>query len=492
MTFLKALKNETNITETENMAKAYKSTESAVLDLFSLAGAARNMEDEVLVRKVIHALDEDFILATKVVFYIGDIRGGQGERRFFRLALPYILEHLHPDQARNVLSLVPNFSRWDIVVDMYAMNVKGAKSFLINAIKEAKNGLIYKWLPSEKKHGRVDPLARQLAKDLGLTPREYRKMLVEGRKNLNLVETNLTNKEYEKINYSRVPSIAGLKYKKAFVRNDGERYSQYIQDVLAGKEKINVSVLYPHDIVHKYTEARGYWHSYVEEDPSLEAMWKNLPDFLKNDNSNTIVLADSSGSMQTRIGRDTSVTAHNVSISLAVYFAERLKGEFKNHFITFSERPVFQKLAGSSLSSKIQSIEMINASNTNLQSAFDLILETGIKNKVSKEDMPNSILVISDMQFDYASPHQTNFELIREKYEEAGYNMPLIIFWNVCARLENTPAKMNDQNTVLVSGYSPSVIKFIFSGEVETPYEFMLKVLSSPRYEIFDSIIEFE
>lgn len=493
MSFLNNLKEVTNETVTENLAKAYKSTKSDILDLFSLGGAARTLDKAEIERKIVFALSEDKVLATKAVFYLADIRGGQGERRFFKIALPIVLDAWKEKQEA-LINLVPEFSRWDLVVDLYATGNKAAKAYLLPIIRHAMtskvNKLIFKWLPTERRHGKNDPVARQLAKDLNLTPKEYRKMLTKNRKELNLVETNLTNKEYNNINYSQVPSKAGLKYKQAFYRHDENRYEAYLEAVISGKTnvKMNAATLYPHDIVHKYSTGWGF--NVKDKDLTLEAAWKSLPNYLEDSDRNVIVVADTSGSMDFGISPNSNVTALHTSIALAVYFAERLNGEFKNHFITFDYEPVLQRLVGETLNSKLKSIREIHPSNTDLQATFDLILKTAVKNKTPQKDLPTDILIISDMQFDEATRDFTNFEDAKRKFEEAGYTLPNIIFWNVNARLRNVPATMDDNGVIMVSGYSPSVMKYILENESTTPYEFMLTVLNNPRYNIIEEVLK--
>lgn len=495
---LNALIDAQNITTTENGAKAYVSTQSAILDLFAIAGAARNLDETTLNRLITAALAEDKILATKVIFYIADIRGGQGERRFLTIALPHILRHWE-DKVNSVLPLIPHFSRWDLLIDLYD-TYDYVRKFINKAFwaahKSEGDKLIFKWLPTEVTHGKVNPLAISIARGLGITPRVYRKILTENRKSLNLVETALTRKQYDKIDYTKLPSVAGLRYRGAFKRHDGYRYNQVMNEVINSFSPehtgdtitVNASTLYPHEIVNKYRPNPYVNMRNKDIDKSLEAFWLSMPDYTNGAARNVLVMADTSGSMGVEIGQKGSTTAYEVSVAMAIYFAEKIKGTFHNYFISFADRPQLNQLKGNTLFDKLNSMKNYDG-NTNLQAAFDLVLKTALDNKLSNEDLPEAILIISDMQFDQVNrARYTNFEAIREEFAENGYTMPTLVFWNVNGRVENVPAKMNDKGVVLVSGYSPSVIKFILTGEALTPYEFMLSVINTPRYNVIDKI----
>jgi len=329
--------------------------------------------------------------------------------------------------------------------------------------------LLGKWLKSENSGKTSKEIAIKTRKSLGLSSKNYRKMLTILRSKIDIIETKLSEKNYKDIDYSKTPSKAGMIYKDAFSKHDPVRYSKYLKDVEEGKQKINTKALFPYEIVRKARK---------ENDKTLDLLWKNLPDYTK-DNEKAIVVADVSGSMDG--------TPMDVSISLAMYFAERNKGIFHNKFITFSSKPELQEIAGDSLNQRIRNLENADwEQNTNIQAVFDLILNTAKDNTLKSEDLPKTIYIISDMEFDEASETQTNFQVIKEKYKAAGYEMPTLVFWNVDSRQNNVPITENEKGVVLISGSSPTVFKYAV--EKVTPNEFMLSVLNSKRYSLIDEV----
>jgi hypothetical protein len=464
----KLMKKEVNKTLTENGALTLKSSESKVLDLFAMGGALRTRSPVEIEKFLSQALAEDKTLAIKCLFYLRDIRGGQGERRTFREGLK-ILSNYYPAETSKLLSLIPEYGRWD---DIFYLDNIAIDAFLKEEITKS-NSLLFKWLPSENAGNKSKELARKIRKYLGLSSKKYRKLLSEKRKSLKLVETNLTNKNYDKIVYSQVPAKASMRYKKAFSKHDGSRYAKFISDVKEGKVKINAKTLFPYEIVR---EARK------ESNETLEVLWRSLPDYTGN-NEKAIVVADVSGSMSTN-----NSLPMDISVSLAMYFAERNKGVFQNKFITFSGSPELQEIKGVNLNQKIFNLERASwEMNTNLQAVFELLLNTAVKNTVPEEDMPKTIYIISDMEFDSCTENSTNFDDIKQKYETAGYKIPQLVFWNVNSKQNNVPVSQNENGVILVSGASPSTFKMVC--EKTNPYQFMLKVLNSERYKRIDELL---
>jgi hypothetical protein len=326
-------------------------------------------------------------------------------------------------------------------------------------------------------------------------------MLTSLRKHLNVVETKMSAKEWELIDYETVPSKANLVYNSAFLRNDEERRRNYLASLAKGEAKINASVLFPHEIVHNYADPRSYWRtSFKPEDGTLEALWKALPDAVKGCGT-TLVVADGSGSMTSQVDRKSSVCALEVANALAIYFAERASGPYKDNYITFSETPQFVDLSkGKTLRDKLVIASKHNeVANTNIEAVFDLILKTAITHSLPQEDLPENLLIISDMEFDgcavsgkptkdrwgYARCNGTVdarlFETIKARYKAAGYKVPRLIFWNVCSRTSTIPVKENDLGVALVSGFSTNLVKMVMSNKTD-PYECLLETLNSPRY----------
>lgn len=149
-----------------------------------------------------------------------------------------------------------------------------------------------------------------------------------------------------------------------------------------------------------------------------------------------------------------------VALSLGIYFAERNKGAFRNHFITFSENPRLIEIKGRDIYDKVKYAASFNeVANTNIQKVFELILRTAVKNKLPQRDLPATVYIISDMEFD-ACTHDadaTNFSYAKGLFGQHGYALPTLVFWNVASRNQQQPVTMNEKGAVLVSGTSPRV-----------------------------------
>jgi hypothetical protein len=483
---LEHMKNEFNKTVTENGDKAFKSTKSDVLDFFSRGGAMRERSDADIIKTFGKAFAEDNVLALKALFYFRDIRKGQGERRLFRTILKYMAEN-HSDKIRNVIKHIPEYGRYDDLYILFGTPLEmDTLDFIktkftedaITLVTTGETSLIFKWMPSENASSKITKgYAKKIRKYLNVSSKGYRKILSEGRRVLNLVETSLSNKECSGIDYGKIPSRAGIVYRKAFYRNDEARYTKFLDAVEKGEVTVNAGTLYPYEL---YDMARNV------NDRTADAMWKNLPNYVKED-ENAIVMADVSGSMS---GRPMSV-----SVSLGMYFAERNKGVFANHFMSFSESPQLIEIKGSNLHEKINFMEGSKwGYNTDLMKAFEQILNVGVANKVPQSEFPKTMYIISDMQFDEATdsrrgwgntpvakPTKSTFEKAKERFNLAGYELPNVVFWNVNARLDNSPITMNQYGVQLVSGFSPTLFSQIVGGL--TPYEQMMEILSSDRYK---------
>lgn len=476
------MKHETNKTLTENGALTWKSTDSKVLDLFSMGGALRTRTPKEIEDKLSKALAEDKLLTIKCLFYLRDIRGGQGERRTFREALK-ILSNYHPEDTTKLLKLIPEFGRWDDLFYLDNIEIDGIiKDQLNKDIESEAPSLLAKWMPSENASSeKTKALARKLRKYLGYSSKNYRKIITSLRTKINLIETKMSSNNWNDIEYSKIPSKASMVYRKAFYKHDEFGYKEYLNRVEEGQEKINTSTLFPYEIIR---QARR------ENSKTLDLLWKNLPDYTR-DNEKAIVVADVSASM--------SGTPMDVAVSLAMYFAERNKGLFHNKFITFSEKPELQEISGTNLNQKIRNLENAHWDmNTNIQAVFDLLLNTAVKNSAPEDEMPKTIYIISDMEFDRAShsgnyyaevkPDNTNFDEIKRKYSEVGYEMPNLVFWNVSSRQDNVPVEQNEKGVALVSGCSPTIFKMAIKRT--TPHEFMVEVLNSERYKKIEEALK--
>lgn len=336
--------------------------------------------------------------------------------------------------------------------------------------------------------------------------RTYRKMLTKLRAYLKVVEVDMSAKRWDAIEYSAVPSRANLIYNSAFLKNDEERRRAYLESLQKGETKINAGVLFPHDIVHKYFKGGQY-------DVTLEELWKALPDYVKGA-GNTICVADGSGSMMSSVG-GTTITALEVANALAIYFSERSSGQFKDQYITFSENPQIVDFHNAkTLREKLLIARGYNeVAYTNIEAVFDLILSTAVRKNMSQEELPQNILILSDMEFNdcacvvvgtekyrdwwtgeirtrpkYGRPDGKLFKVLEQRYAEHGYKLPRLVFWNICSRTGTIPVKENDLGVALVSGFSPAIAKMVLSNSTD-PFECLLEQLNSPRYDAVDKAL---
>jgi len=493
--YLNCLKNEANYTTTENGAKTHISTQSAVLDLFATIGALRYATNEDIRNRFYKAYAEDPDLATKILFYARDIRGGLGERRVFRSILKDLAEEYPSTVAKNI-EYIPEFGRWDDLLCLLDGKCKRlAMEYIVKQwMKDCfshnnddiyRISLLAKWLPSVNTSNKETVrLAHEVIKGLGISERIYRKSLSALRKDIKIIENNLRTKDYS-FDYSKQPSRAMLKYRKAFIRNDEERYTKYLEEVAAGKKKINTGTLYPYDIVGRCLKSCYAWRDgklSATERKSLDVTWNALPDF--TDGRNAMVVLDGSGSMYGNYNSNDGMKPINVAMSLAIYFAERNKGAFHNHFITFSSKPQVVQIEGNDIYEKTSYCALYDdCSNTNLEATFILLLNTAVKNHTPQSEMPETLYIISDMEFDRCShADSTNFQFAKKIFEDAGYKLPNIVFWNVASRNTQQPVTKNEQGVALVSGASPRIFQMVISGETD-PYEFMKSVILTERYE---------
>lgn len=495
MNYDQYLNEASNKAFTENGALSYASTLNACLDLFALGAASRNMDKTKVINLIDAAFQENKEIAFRVLFYLADIREGQGEREFFKIALTHLVNR-HPELIKAIVSLIPEYTRWDYLYTLVGTSVEDE---VIRVIKDeytktqasGETSLMYKWLKSTNTSSKESVRLGKWTADILAYPKSYaglkayQHMLRRERSKLNdaVVETKLSRNNWEDVDYSKVASKASLKYKRAFERHDKERYSSFIDDVLSGKQSMNASVTYPHEIVYAYTKD-GFYEPKM--DLPLEALWKSLPKYI-NSNENVIAVVDTSGSMTRPISKSSKISASDVAFALGAYTAQYLTGPFKGKVITFSEEARYINLFkfGTSLFDILRSFyEHRIVENTNIQSVFDLILYTALSHHVPQTELPSKVIIISDMQFDDFQSEQTNFDLIKEKYESANYVMPELVFWNVNARNTEFPVTQFEKGVALVSGYSPSLLEEVLSGQIKSPIDHMLKTIMTDRYDV--------
>lgn len=446
---------------TQNDALTFIRSGSHLLDFYAQAGAMRRSPDKAL-ELFKAAFAEDREKAVRILFYLRDVRGGQGERTLFRNCLEW-LGDTFPEVFTQILDFVPEYGRWDDVLfdNPQCFEVIGKQ---LKADQESDMpSLLAKWLPTMNASSPTTrSKARTVAKALGMTETQYRRAIRDLRKKIKTVEEQMSAQKWGEINYSAVPSQAARIYKKAFSKHDEARYAAFIDKATKGEAKINASTLYPYQI---YKDAQSNYT------PTLEALWNQLPDYTRG--TNALVVADVSGSMH---GDPISV-----SVSLALYFAERNQGAFKDHFITFSARPVLQRIKGKTLVERMATIERgAWDMNTDLEAVFRLILGTAVANSVPQSEMPDTLYIISDMEFDQCVRGQTLHQDLKDKYAASGYKLPTVVFWNVNASGKNMPVQAHESGVALVSGFSPVIFKMVV--ENKNPEEVMLDTINSERY----------
>lgn len=455
---VKAMQKQANKTETLNGAKAYKSTKNAVLDLFSSWGGMRGKDILPLLRS---AINDDLHLTLRCCLWGRDIRGGAGERDLFRTSLLHIADCGFPT-LHKLIHRIPEVGRWDDLLVLHSTQYWPTVVELINQALKDDNGLCAKWMP------RKGIIAQTLQKDLGMTPKQYRKTLVHLTK---VVETQMCANKWDEINYEQVPSKAHQIYKQAFKRHSPDKYQSYLGKLTKGEAKVKAGAVYPYEIIRQ-----------VNVPELMEAQWKAQPDYVPEGIS-FLPIIDCSGSMGNLRYTTGTVQPIEVAISLGLYLSERNKSIFKDMFITFSEDPQFQYVKGN-LQDRMKQMSTAEwGMSTNIQAVFDKLLVLACENKVHQKDMPTHMIIVSDMQFDQCCKSGNNQKEIMRQFKKAGYKAPILVFWNVNDH-GNKPVTEQRENTVLVSGFSPSVMKTLLKADIEsiTPIAQMMETLMQERY----------
>lgn len=499
---------------TFNGAETLTTSSNPVLDLFYLAGN-RNVD---LSKHFDLAVRKDKKLSYRVALWARDIRGGAGERATFRNLLKHLEKHYVEDLIL-LLPKIPEVGRWD---DLLIFNddkvVAAAHAIYKKALLEDKNGLAAKWAPRKGEVAKrlsvaigfpLEPMPMKLKKREGqeqitlkgktLQPaRAYRKLLVDLTK---VVESQMCAKDWDKIIFDHVPSLASARYQKAFNKHCGDRYTEYKAGLVkvdpeTGKteRKINAAAVYPYDVIKSIDNG---------DRQVAVAQWEALPNYL-GDNK-ILPMVDVSGSMTSwgyygqRSGKNgvtTNVTPMQIALSLGLYTANKQTGAFNGMFLTFSDNPVLQKLTGDIVSMKTQMQQSHWAMSTNIEAGFNQILNLAKANNVPQEDMPEVLLVLSDMEFNEATkgnyygrtytPPATNFQAAERAFAAAGYKLPKIVFWAINNRANNVPVSFMQNGTALVSGFSPALFKSVLSNDLVdfTPESIMIQTLRDSRYDI--------
>ena len=483
---LEMLKNEANITYTENGAVTNVSTGSECLDLFARIGALRSASDEDITDIFLRAYAENADLAVKTLFFARDIRGGLGERRVFRVILRWLADN-EPETCRKNLYFVGEYGRYD---DLLCLFGTACEQDMLDVIREQLRkdqeamddgsavSLLGKWLPSVNAScAETVRLAKKTARALGMTDAQYRRTLTALRARIRILENNLREKDYT-FEYEKQPSRALFMYRAAFRRNDAGRYQAFLDRVGADSSAMHTGTLAPYDVIAPIVSSFGRAFS-EEERKSLDVTWNALEDFTGNENA--LVVVDGSGSMYWE-GRPLPAA---VAQSLGIYFAEHNRGAFRNHFITFSALPKLVEVRGRDIVEKVRYCMSFNdCSNTDLEKVFDLLLRTAVKNRVPQEEMPAKLYIISDMEFDCCShAEMTNFRSAEKMFAAYGYVLPQVVFWNVQSRNRQQPVTKNEQGVCLVSGCNAQIFSMLKNDTLD-PYQFMMQILTAERYAV--------
>ena len=488
--FMNGLVDTNNFTHTENGALTHKTTKSALLDLFAQGAAMRNRSDADVILKFRNAFAEDNTYALKCLFYIRDVRGGQGERRFFRVAIKDLAKQNPQAVARNIENF-PVYGRWD---DLYCLVGTPCEKDAFDFIKrqlaldvQCKTpSLLAKWLKSENtSSGDSRALGNKTRIALGMSHKQYRKTLSILRARINVLERLMSAGKWDEIEFDKIPSRAGMIYKNAFARHDIERakseknvqtFEEFAKDTT---KQVNAKALYPYECV---AEAQKYWHLGLDATNRLmvNKSWDGLTDYFKGATLDALAVVDTSASM-----RASSASAPiNVAISLGMYCADKARGPFAGHYVSFSSRPQLVKVEGADF-----------CDNTNIEATFDMLLDTAIRTQCKPSDLPKTILILSDMEFDHGCGDrfgyrsssvntrtaETLMEGIARKWNAYGYELPHLVYWNLDARQDNIPQALGIGRVSFVSGFSPSILEFIIKGK--DGYQLMMEVLDSDRYK---------
>lgn len=472
--------------KTENGALAYSSLSNPVLTLFAQAGALRNRSEDEIRLMFRQAYSYDKALTTKMLFYIGDVRGGLGERRAFQICLNE-LAFIQPDAVIVNLPAIAFYNRWDSLYSLVDTPCESAMWEFMNnqmtldlkAMREGKPcSLLMKWMKSINASSReTRELAKRTITALNFrNEKQYRKTLSKARDYLNVVEKKMSANDWKSISYANVPSFAMKNYKEAFFKHDNMGFVDFLCDVKKNKAKINSSTLAPYDLLKDYVEDIFRCISKGENEVT-ELQWKALPDYLNSDKTNALCMVDLSGSMY--------IAPLIAALGLGIYFSQRNHGDFHNQIMTFSDSPKFFDIGNFDSVYDILLNISDNAEvgyNTNLKGAFIELLRTAVENKVKKEEMPKALIILSDNEIDrFNNNDSIDFlDEMKREYAECGYDLPKLIFFQVEAR-QSTFLTLNE-NAVFISGRSTASFKTLINNIECNAWELLLNTLNDKRY----------
>lgn len=453
---------------TDNGRATNSTSGSFIVDFFGAMGSSRGQDLSGLFAR---AFGESEELAVRCLLFLRDPRGGMGERAQFRNLVVELPEAI----AQRVIQKIPEIGRYDDLSVFVGTKLEEvAMEVWVSAITVERNGLAAKWAP------RKGPVKEAMRKYLGVSPKVLRKLLVE---TTNVVENKMCARQWDEIEYDKLPSRAQMIYRKAFNRHDPEGYQEYLDKLEKGEAKINSAVLYPHEIVHSIKQVSWNLGTYTSS-TLAEAQWKALPDYVKG--MKVLPMVDVSGSMGCGAGRGSYVTCMDVALALGLYCSDRSSEAFRDLMLTFSANPRLHKITGDTLADKLNGMCRADWDmNTDISAALSRVITHAERHDVPKEDMPEVLLILSDMEFDAASRYGTNDTISQEvtrRYADSKYDMPRIVFWNLNARPGNVPIKVRDSGMATVSGFSPAVMKAVLSNSRFDPLQLVKDTVCVPKY----------
>lgn len=487
---LKMATQESNNERTTNGGLAYKTTRNANLDLFGKSGEIGYpsfLEDFKL------AFKEDSQLALRNLLHTRDIRGGKGVRNTFQKGL-YWLSINHPDTIlkSDLLEKTVEVGYWKDLYQLVEKHDVGIeiKKRVINLIARGLddpdcNSLAAKWLPLK------GPVASMLRSYLRLTPKELRQKVVALR--TEVTERLICENRWGDVVYQHVPSRCMHLLNKAFRRHDEDRFTSFIEDVSSGVTTMNSGTLYPHQVSAPYAHYtrcdRQMSRTPIVINDVAEAQWKSLPNYLEGKTKGILPVVDLSGSMDAPVDRTANPPSYaHLAITLGAYISERTQGPFKDLVLTFADKPAFVDLTKTTtLASRLVEINKGRVGySTNIEGVFNLLLSMITGQDLSQDQLPESLIFLSDTQSNFTSSDRHIYKLCQDKFKAIGYTAPKLIFWVLnAAKNNNVPVEFDSSGAALVSGFSSSTLKGILTDlEQYTPENVMLSVLSDSRYTL--------
>lgn len=474
-------------TTTWNGAVSHASSGNARVDFFY--GALRDVEKERFVNLLSASYAEDPLHTLKLVAYVRDCRGGKGERQISRWALEWLATHHSKELAHNLKHYIGEYGRFDDPAAVMGTPVEKDALELLRAqlvedlkILEQNSGkssisLCAKWIPSEKKAlDKKLKMNKKLSKHMGISPAKLRKVyLAPLREKLRILERSMCANKWDEIEFSKVPSVAMHihgKPKHAFERHLEEKFRAWKGDLATGKVKVNAKALFPHQVVSQYMQRS-------EVDELLEAQWKVMVEDASTMGSmkKTLVLSDVSGSMSGR--------PMEVSIALGLLVSSLALDEYKDLVLTFESKPQFHHVVGANLFERVRCLQRAPwGGSTDFAAAFRAVLSLAKKSSLAPDQMPERLIVVSDMQFNQADYNfETNYQVLKREFEAAKYPVPHLVFWNVNGNVKDVPTFSGEAKVSLVSGFSTAILKSVLSGVEVTPLQTVLEVVLDPRYD---------